>query len=47
MNGVKQSSHTNPHRLHWKTEIAGKGVVIFKTDLKCHVNSGLAIGLHP
>ncbi|HZC80904.1 MAG TPA: SRPBCC family protein [Nitrospiraceae bacterium] len=30
MNGVKQSSQTNPHRLHWKTEIAGKRVVIFK-----------------
>jgi len=28
--GVKQGKPINTHRLHWKTEIAGKGVVTFK-----------------
>lgn len=30
MIGVKQSTETDTHRLYWKTEIAGKGVVTFK-----------------
>ena len=30
MEGMNQSHPTNTHRLHWKTEIAGKGVVTFK-----------------
>jgi uncharacterized membrane protein len=30
MKGMEQSKHTNTHPLHWKTEIAGKGVVTFK-----------------